>query len=62
MHLIFAFFAEPWNAARAEPADVIYTAIAGIIVMNGIPEAIVAGILVAVLCGALNLVVNGKKA
>jgi uncharacterized membrane protein len=55
MHFIFFFFGETWNAARAEPADVIYTAILGIIAANGIPEAIAAGILVPIICGAISL-------
>jgi uncharacterized membrane protein len=57
MHLIYIFFGEDWNNARG-PVDVIYTAILGIITMNGVPEAIVAGILVAAVMGALSVVVK----
>ena len=57
MHLIFVFFGEAWNSARAAgPVDFIYGAILSIIAANGIPEAILAGILTAAVCVPLKLV------
>ena len=56
MHFIFVFFGEAWNSARAAPADFIYGAILSIIAANGIPEAILAGILTAAVCVPLKLV------
>ena len=56
MHFIFLFFREPWAAARStEPVHNIYMVILSIIAINGIPEAIVAGILVAAIGLALGL-------
>ena len=60
MHLIFLLFGSTWNAARATPApaDAIYTAILGIVVTNGIPEAITAAVLVAAIVGTLVIVID----
>jgi len=55
MHAIFLFFREPWAAARPEPVYNIYMVILGIIAVNGVPEAIVAGILVAAIGVALGV-------
>ena len=57
MHAIFLFFREPWAAARGTaPVYNIYPIILSIIAMNGVPEAIVAGILVAAIGMALRVV------
>ncbi|MCL2053314.1 MAG: ECF transporter S component [Oscillospiraceae bacterium] len=61
MHLIFLFFGEAWNSVRAEPAEVVYTAIIGIITTNGVLEAIVAGILTAAICKPLMAIKNNTK-
>jgi len=60
MHLIFMMFGDTWNAARATPApaDAIYAAIWGIVIANGIPEAIAAAVLVAAIVGALVIVIE----
>ena len=52
MHFIFLFFREPWGNVRGIGASV-YGAILGIIATNGVPEAIVAGVIVVALMGAL---------
>jgi len=52
MHMIFIFFGEDWYYARGG-TTAVYAAILGIIATNGVMEAIVAGILVAALMGAL---------
>lgn len=46
MNLIFVFFKDSYAAANNVASDAVYTFILGIIGVNGIPEAIVAGILV----------------
>jgi len=61
MHFIYIFFGDAWNSARAEPADVVYTAIIGIVGANGVPEALVAGVLVVAIMGALTVVVSRVK-
>jgi len=60
MHFIFLLFGDTWNAARATPApaDAVYAAIWGIVIANGIPEAIAAAVLVAAIVGALVVVIN----
>ena len=55
MHAIFLFFGEPWAAARPDPVYNIYMVILSIIAINGVPEAIVAGILVAAIGVALRV-------
>ena len=47
MNLIFIFFKDSYAAAREVAADGIYKVIATTVVVNGIPEAIVAAVLVA---------------
>jgi len=60
MHFIFLFFGDAWNTARAtpSPADAIYAAIWGIVIANGIPEAIAAAVLVAAIVGALAVAIG----
>lgn len=53
MHFIFFIFAEPWAYARNETADFLYGAILAIIAANGVPEAVVAAILVSAITAAL---------
>ena len=61
MHSIFAFFGEPWSLVRNEPADAVYFVIVSIIIGVGIPEAIVAGVLVAAVGCALNMAFSGRQ-
>jgi len=49
LHFIYLFFREPYATIVDQPLEAVYAFIMGIIVANGIPEAIVAGILVAAL-------------
>ena len=49
MGLILVFFKDSYAAAREVSADAIYSVVATVIGMNGIPEAIVAAIIVAFL-------------
>jgi len=58
MHGIFLFFREPWGAARPEPVYNVYPIILSIIAINGIPEAIGAGILVSAIGTALAVVLK----
>ncbi|MCL2565241.1 MAG: ECF transporter S component [Defluviitaleaceae bacterium] len=61
LHSIFIFFGEPWTTVvGGGPADVVYAVIVGIIASVGVPEAIVAGILVAAIGSALNIVIHHK--
>lgn len=53
MNFIFIFFGEQYAAASNRAAEGLYMAIIGIIFMNGIPEAIVAGILTAAIARIL---------
>lgn len=47
MNLIFLLFKDAYAAANGVSASAVYTFIVGIIAMNGVPEAIVSGIIVA---------------
>jgi len=61
LHSIFIFFGEPWTTVvGGGPADAVYAAIVGIIASVGIPEAIVAGVLVAAIGSALNTFIRNK--
>lgn len=46
MNFIYFFFKDAYAAANDVASETVYTFILGIIAMNGIPEAIVAGVLV----------------
>jgi len=62
MHLIFILFGEDWNNVRGG-TTAIYAAILSIIAINGVPEAIVAGVIVAGLMGAITVAFkNGNDA
>lgn len=58
MHMIFLFFKDAYAAVRNVAVDTVYNVILGIIAVNGIPEAIVAGILTAAVCGVLKIVLK----
>ncbi len=56
MHLIFFLFKDAYANVREVSADAVYNVILGIIAANGIPEAIMAGILTAAVCKAVRAV------
>lgn len=53
MNLIFVFFREAYASANHVASEAVYTFILSIIGINGIPEAIVAAILVSLICRVL---------
>lgn len=53
MNLIFVFFKDAYASANNVASEAVYTFILTIIGINGVPEAIVAGILVALICRVL---------
>lgn len=55
MHMIFFFFKDAYASVRNVAADAVYNVILGIIAANGIPEAVVAGILTAAICSIMNI-------
>jgi uncharacterized membrane protein len=64
LNFIYFLFGNTWNAARgdaAAPTGAIYTAIMGMVLGNGIPEAVVAGILVTAICTALFAVARSMR-
>jgi len=61
LHLIFLLFREPYATIVAQPIYAVYPFIMGIILTNGVPEAIVAGILIAALGKAFSVVINTEK-
>lgn len=53
MNGIYLLFRDSYAAARNVPVDAAYHAVLAVIFTNGIPEALVAGIIVASVCQAL---------
>jgi len=53
MHLIFFLFRDAYANVRGVALQAVYGVILGIIATNGIPEAIVAGVVTAAVCRAL---------
>lgn len=53
MNMIYLFFGSQYAAAKSMSVDVLYGAILGVIGINGVPEAIVAGVLTVAICKAL---------
>jgi uncharacterized membrane protein len=53
MPLIYICFREQFAAARNIPLSAVYDAVLGIVMLNGISEAIVAGVLVTAVCKVL---------
>ncbi len=54
MHMIFFFFKDAYAYARDATPEIVYNIILGIIAVNGIPEAITAGVIVTVVCTAIS--------
>lgn len=61
MHLIFFLFKDAYAEIRNVAVEAVYGVILGIIAANGVPEAIVAGILTAAVCGAMQAVMRSEK-
>lgn len=55
MHLIFFLFKDAYAGVKGIGIEAVYAVIQGIIVVNGIPEAIVAGIITVAVCRPLML-------
>lgn len=53
MNGIYFIFKDSYAAARSIPLETVYSAVLAIIFGNGIPEAVVAGIVTSALCKAL---------
>ncbi|CVI66826.1 Pantothenic acid transporter PanT [Clostridiales bacterium CHKCI001] len=62
MNLIFVFFSDQYGAVQGVAGSgAIYKFIVGVIVVNGIPEAIIAGILTAMVCKVMLKVMSGTR-
>ena len=53
MNLIYFLFKESYAAASGKAVEVLYSAIGSIILINGVPEAIVAAVITFAICKAL---------
>ncbi len=53
---IYIFFGDQYAAAIGTEASVLFTFMMGVVAMNGIPEAIVAAVIVTLLCKVLKVV------
>lgn len=58
MHLIYFFFKDTYSVAKDVPPDAVYKVILGIITVNGIPEAIVAGVFTVAIAIPLKVFIN----
>jgi len=61
MHLIFFIFRSPYAEVRELALEAVYGVILGIIAMNGVPEAIVAGVITAGVCIPLSRLIAARK-
>jgi len=61
MNLIYFLFKDAYAAVRGVEVQAVYSIIGGIIVVNGIPEALVAGVIAAAVCKALNAVMPSRN-
>lgn len=62
MNLIFIVFSDQYGAVQGvEGSAAIYSFIMGVIVMNGIPEAIIAGVITAMVCKIMLKVMSGSR-
>lgn len=53
MGMAYIFFAKPYAAATDIAVDGVLKAVCGVMVVNGIPEAIIAGLIASAVCTAL---------
>ncbi len=53
MGMAYLFFAEPFAEAKGIAVEGVLKAVCGVMVVNGIPESIIAGIIASAVCGAL---------
>lgn len=53
MGMAYIFFAKPFAAAKEMAVDGVLKAVCTVMVVNGIPEAIVAGVIASAVCSAL---------
>lgn len=58
MGMIYLFFKEPYAAANAIPVETVLSVILGIVGTNGVPEAVVAAVIVTPVCIALEKVMK----
>lgn len=61
MHLIYLFFGSGWGAAKGIAGQAVYGAILGVIGTQGVPEAVVAALLTAVVGKVLLKAFPGKQ-
>jgi uncharacterized membrane protein len=61
MHMMFFLFKDAFAQARNIPSDTVYKAVIAIITAHGIPEAIVAGVMAAAICKAVEAY-RGRRA
>jgi uncharacterized membrane protein len=53
MHIIFFAFRDYYAAVRNVASEAVYSLVLGVIMINGIPEAILAGVLTPFICKAV---------
>ena len=58
MNLIYFLFKESYAAASGKAVEVLYAAIGSVILINGVPEAIVAAVITFAICKAVNRAIS----
>jgi uncharacterized membrane protein len=61
MHLIFFIFRDAYAAVNPVSSATVYSFVAGIIIVHGIPEAITAGVFASAVCRALIAYRSGAR-
>jgi uncharacterized membrane protein len=61
MHIIYFLFRDSYAAARKVASETVYNLVLGVIITNGIPEAILAGILTPFICKAIETYGKGRN-
>ena len=61
MHIIYFFFRDSYAAVRKVASDTVYNLVLGVIITNGIPEAILAGALTPFICKAIETYRKGRN-
>jgi uncharacterized membrane protein len=61
MHIIYFAFKDSYATVRNVASETVYSLVMGVIIMNGIPEAILAGVLTSFICKALEVYGRGRN-
>ncbi|MDR1579611.1 MAG: ECF transporter S component [Synergistaceae bacterium] len=61
MHIIYFVFKDSYALARNVASEAVYALVKGVIIANGIPEALLAGVLTSFICKAIETYRKGRN-